>query len=46
MGGEGLLLGIEMVEDKQSKQPASSEKANTTVVACKARGLIVGKNAG
>jgi adenosylmethionine-8-amino-7-oxononanoate aminotransferase len=42
---KGLLLGIEMVEDKQSKQPASSEKVNAVVAACKARGLIVGKNA-
>jgi taurine-pyruvate aminotransferase len=42
---KGLLLGIEMVEDKQSKQPASSEKVNAVVAACKTRGLIVGKNA-
>ncbi len=42
---KGLLLGIEMVRDKQSKQPASSEEVNAIVAACKARGLIVGKNA-
>ena len=42
---KGLLLGIEMVKDKQSKQPASSEEVNAVVAACKARGLIVGKNA-
>lgn len=42
---KGLLLGLEMVEDKQSKQPASSEKVNAIVAACKTRGLIVGKNA-
>jgi adenosylmethionine-8-amino-7-oxononanoate aminotransferase len=42
---KGLLFGIELVEDKQSKQPASDEKVNAVVAKCKERGLIVGKTA-
>lgn len=39
----GLLFGIEMVEDKHTKEPAQ-EKAAALMAACKKRGLIVGKN--
>lgn len=40
---KGLLFGIEMVEDKETKAPAQ-EKAAALMAACKKRGLIVGKN--
>jgi adenosylmethionine-8-amino-7-oxononanoate aminotransferase len=39
----GLLFGIEMVEDKESKRPAQ-DKAAALIAGCKQRGLIVGKN--
>ncbi|WP_138420586.1 aspartate aminotransferase family protein [Aquibacillus sediminis] len=40
----GLLMGIELVEDKQTKQPASAEMMGKVIGACKQKGLIIGKN--
>jgi taurine-pyruvate aminotransferase len=40
----GLLFGIELVEDKNSKEPASPDKIGAVVSGCQERGLIVGKN--
>lgn len=40
----GLISGIEMVEDKQSKKPASADKVMKVIVECKKRGLLIGKN--
>lgn len=42
--GKGLLIGIELVEDKESKQPATAEKVNAAISGCQERGLIIGKN--
>ena len=43
--GVGLLIGIEMVEDKESRDPAEREKLWALILSgCKQRGLIVGKN--
>ena len=40
----GFLLGIEMVEDKQSKTPLADEKLARIIGLCKEKGLIIGKN--
>jgi adenosylmethionine-8-amino-7-oxononanoate aminotransferase len=41
---KGLLFGIELVEDKESRVPASNDKVAKIISGCKERGLIVGKN--
>jgi len=41
---KGLLFGIELVEDKESKEPAPPHKVGAVVSGCQERGLIVGKN--
>jgi adenosylmethionine-8-amino-7-oxononanoate aminotransferase len=40
----GLLFGIELVEDRESRKPASPEVVGRVISGCKERGLIVGKN--
>ncbi|WP_085993259.1 aspartate aminotransferase family protein [Oceanobacillus senegalensis] len=42
--GLGLIVGIEMVEDKETKVPASKERVGKIIADCKDNGLIVGKN--
>ncbi|WP_339236553.1 aspartate aminotransferase family protein [Oceanobacillus sp. FSL W7-1281] len=42
--GIGLIIGIEIVEDKLTKKPASQEFVGGLIAACKANGLIIGKN--
>ncbi|WP_249650805.1 aminotransferase class III-fold pyridoxal phosphate-dependent enzyme, partial [Lysinibacillus sp. D4A3_S15] len=42
--GLGLLVGIELVEDKASQIPAKEERVASIIAACKANGSIVGKN--
>lgn len=42
--GKGLLVGIELVEDKETKAPVSADKVAKVISGCKERGLIVGKN--
>jgi taurine-pyruvate aminotransferase len=41
---KGLLFGIELVEDKESRVPATPDKVAKVISGCKERGLIVGKN--
>ena len=42
--GVGFLYGIELVEDKETKQPASDAFLAQIIGACKAKGMIIGKN--
>lgn len=42
--GIGLLIGIELVSDKATKEPASKDLINEIMSYCKTKGLIIGKN--
>jgi len=42
--GKGLLIGIELVADKASKEPLPVGKVNAVIAACKEQGVIIGKN--
>lgn len=40
----GFLAGIEMVEDRNTKEPAAPAKVTQVIGECKKRGLIIGRN--
>lgn len=40
----GFIAGIEMVEDRQTKEPAAPAKVVKVISECKQRGLVIGKN--
>ena len=40
----GLLLGIELVDNKQTKDPVAPAKIDQIIAECKNKGLIIGKN--
>ncbi|TJY41552.1 aspartate aminotransferase family protein [Cohnella pontilimi] len=40
----GFLMGVELVEDQQTKQPLPVAQVGKIIAACKERGLIIGKN--
>jgi taurine-pyruvate aminotransferase len=42
---KGLLFGIELVEDKETKEPASTERVAAAISSCKERGLVIANNA-
>jgi len=41
---KGLIMGVEVVEDKETKSPASPDKLDKVVNTCKENGLIIKKN--
>lgn len=42
--GKGLLVGIELVKNKATKEPLEVELVNKVIAGCKQKGLIIGKN--
>lgn len=42
--GKGLLVGIELVTDKSSKEPLETKLVDQVISGCRKKGLIIGKN--
>lgn len=42
--GKGLLIGIELVENKETKVPLDVQRVNAVIAYCKQKGVIIGKN--
>jgi adenosylmethionine-8-amino-7-oxononanoate aminotransferase len=41
--GKGMLIGIELVADRQTKEPLSAEKITAIAADCMAQGVIIGR---
>lgn len=41
---KGLLMGIELVEDKITREPLNAGKVNQIIASCKSFGVLIGKN--
>lgn len=41
---KGFLYGLELVKDKDTKEPISDEIIGSIIAKCKAKGLIIGRN--
>jgi taurine-pyruvate aminotransferase len=44
--GKGLLIGIELVKDKTTKEPLENDLVNQVIAICKHEGIIIDKNGG
>ena len=44
MSGIGFLYGLELVEDKKTKEPASETLMNQVLAKCREKGLIISRN--
>ena len=46
MRGKGLLLGVELVKDRTTKEPVDAAKITAVVDFCRANGLLIGRAGG
>ncbi|TYS47921.1 aspartate aminotransferase family protein [Bacillus infantis] len=42
--GKGLLIGIELVGSKETKEPLEAALVNKVIAACREKGVLIGKN--